>query len=484
MAQPRGFIFKATHMPHGYWAIFALQVFATLSYAILYVTLTLYMTTKLGMDAHQADIITGVFLAANYTLHMLAGAIGGKWLSYRTILLISIPMQIMGSIILSHTTIHSLYVGLALLLTGTGTMSTCINMLLSQLFAAQDERREMGFLLNYSGMNIGFFVGFLVAGYYQSHHAYHTLFTLSAVGSSIALAILLRHWDQWHDKNTTLSLCHDEAQHKRHLAGWATMMLLIPLLYLFLHHPAIGDNTILGIGMAAILLFLRIALKHKGPEKRSMLGFLILILAAQSFWMVYQLIPMALTLFIQHNVDRQLFGFHFPTGWVQNLNATSIILCAPLLAWLFKTLRSRRFKVTVPVQFACGVTLVGIGLLILPMGIHHANAAGLSPFGFIAATYVVQAIAELCINPVSYAMVGRYVPSTWQSLGMGMVLLNAGVAAVLASHISNMAVGHSTDPLLSNASYSHTFQTMGLATLGVALTLMLLLPVLHRLLKH
>ena len=484
MTRARSFLFKVQHMPSGFWAIFSLQIFATMSYAVMYATLDLYMKDTLGMPAQQANIITGVFLAMNYTLHLLAGIIGGKLLSYRTILLISIPLQILGNIILSHGSMASLYLGLALMVTGTGTMTTCINMLLSQLFEPQDERRELGFLVNYAGMNMGFFLGFYMVGYFQMHKAYGTLFSASAIASATAFGILVHFWKQWHDHHTTLTQCNHKQRHTRHVAGWALMLLLIPILYALLHHPELGDRLILSIGIIMLLCLLCITLRQKGIVRRKMVGFLILLLAAQSFWLVYQLIPMALTLFAKYNVNRTIMGYTIPTGWIQNFNTITIILFAPILAWGFKCLRDHGMRITVPIQFSLGIGLVALGLMILPIGIRHANAAGLTALGFVCATYFIQAIAELCINPVSFAMVGRYIPDTLQSFAMGMLLLNAGVAAVLASRISNLAAGRSDDPLISNANYSHTFSMMGWSTLVVALSLVLLLPVLHRLLKR
>ena len=41
-------------------------------------------------------------------------------------------------------------------------------MMLTQRFTPEDPRREGAFLWNYAGMNVGFFVGFTVAGYFQA----------------------------------------------------------------------------------------------------------------------------------------------------------------------------------------------------------------------------------------------------------------------------------------------------------------------------
>ena len=80
-------------------------------------------------------------------------------------------------------------------------------------------------------------------------------------------------------------------------------------------------------------------------------------------------------------------------------------------------------------------------------------------------------------------MVGQLVPARWQSLCMGSILLNSGVAAVLASYFSNYALdtSGSSNPLITNPSYSHSFNQLGWVTLGIAMILFLLTPVLNRL---
>ena len=98
---------------------------------------------------------------------------------------------------------------------------------------------------------------------------------------------------------------------------------------------------------------------------------------------------------------------------------------------------------------------------------------------------MLQAIAELLISPIGYSMVGELVPLRWQSICMGSTLLNSGVAAVLASYFSNYALGsgESSNPLVTNPSYSHMFNQLGWATMGVAAILFLLVPVLNRLIN-
>ena len=85
-----------------------------------------------------------------------------------------------------------MYWGLALFLTGSGLNVTCINMMLTQRFTPEDERRESAFLWNYAGMNIGFFIGFTVAGHYQQTESYSRLFLFATVGNFLAIVLALR----------------------------------------------------------------------------------------------------------------------------------------------------------------------------------------------------------------------------------------------------------------------------------------------------
>ena len=53
---------KTQGMPKSLYLVCILQVFSTISFAVMYSTLTLYMKQKLGFSSSQADLIAGVFL--------------------------------------------------------------------------------------------------------------------------------------------------------------------------------------------------------------------------------------------------------------------------------------------------------------------------------------------------------------------------------------------------------------------------------------
>ena len=110
-------------------------------------------------------------------------------------------LQVFGCATMSVGTVDTMYLGLALFLTGSGLNVTCINMMLTQRFAPADLRRESAFFWNYAGMNVGFFVGFAVAGHYQLTESYSRLFLFATIGNFLAIVLAFFNWkalaDAW-----------------------------------------------------------------------------------------------------------------------------------------------------------------------------------------------------------------------------------------------------------------------------------------------
>ena len=132
--------------PEGTAALFFIQIFATLGFAVLYSTLVLYATKHLHLGVKEATVLMGVFGAFNYGLHLFGGYLGGRFLSNRKLFVGSMALQVIGCACIASGTLPLFYVGLALFLTGSGFNVTCINLMLTQRFTPEDPRREGAFL--------------------------------------------------------------------------------------------------------------------------------------------------------------------------------------------------------------------------------------------------------------------------------------------------------------------------------------------------
>src|SRR5689334_15243256 len=228
---------RLAHIPEGTAALFFIQIFSTLGFAVLYSTLVLYATRHLHFSAKEASAIMGVFGAFNYGLHLFGGYLGGRFLSNRNLFIGGMVLQVAGCAILSVGSVSSLYWGLALFLTGSGLNVTCLNMMLTQRFAPDDIRREGAFLWNYAGMNVGFFIGFTVAGHYQLTENYTSLFLFATLGNVAAIVLAAVNWKTLADRNTPLLEASASAFHSRFAAGVAILLGLVPVVWFLLQHP-------------------------------------------------------------------------------------------------------------------------------------------------------------------------------------------------------------------------------------------------------
>ena len=471
-------------MPSGAGALFLIQIFSTLGFSVLYSTLILYATKGLHMNDTLATSITGSFVALNYFLHLLGGYIGGRYLSYRSLFFVGMLSQVVGCILISVPDTSYLLWGLSAFLGGSGLNVTCINCMVTQLFEPDDKRREAAFLWNYSGMNVGFFIGFSLGGYFHLTQGYRELFLLSALGNLIAMAMLFYNWKKLKDRDTSFIAMPALLQRNSRLLGIGMVIALVLSLRILLEHTTFCNQLILVIGALMLALLVTLSFKEPGQSQRNkMRAYIILALASSIFWTLYQLAPMGLNLFIERNVDRHLFGIIIAPQWVQNINTIVIILGGPILSVVFTQMRERGMNISIPFQFSLALLLIGSAFVILPIGINFADAQGYVNFNWILASYILQSAGELFISPIGYAMVGQLAPLHLRGLMMGMWMMITGIAAISSDHFSKMALGSaiSTDPLVTNASFSHTFGILGWTAIAAGVVLLVAVPIVTRL---
>ena len=468
--------------PEGAAALFFIQIFATLGFAVLYSTLVLYATKHLRLGTREATALMGVFGAFNYGLHLFGGYLGGRFLSNRNLFVGGMALQVVGCACIATGTLALFYVGLALFLTGSGLNVTCINMMLTQRFTPEDPRREGAFLWNYAGMNVGFFVGFSVAGHFQATESYSNLFIFATLGNFVAIILAFFNWKTLSDRNTSLLEKTPKQFRLRNLVGVGILIGLVPVVWFMLQVPGWTELIVKAICGAVALMLIYLTVRHQDRrEKRNMTAYVILSVGSLMFWSLYQMAPSGLMLFAVNNVNLVVGPVTIQPQWIQNINTVCIVLGGPLLAALFTRMRARGWSVDIPKQFACSLLLMAAAFLILPLGIKLAGD-GKSAFAWLFWSYVLQSIGELLISPIGYAMIGKLAPRQYQGIMMGSWMLWTGLASLFAGDFSGMIpnpVG--TTPATTNAGYAKLFTQLGIGTLAVGVALVVLIPFLRKL---
>jgi POT family proton-dependent oligopeptide transporter len=392
-------------------------------------------------------------------------------------------LQVFGCATIALGTENALYWGLALFLTGSGLNVTCINMMLTQRFAPEDDRRESAFLWNYAGMNVGFFVGFAVAGHYQLTEDYTSLFLFATVGNFASIVLALVNWKALRDLSTPLLEATQRQFRGRFALGIAVLVFVPPVVWFALQRT--GSTEALMKAFCAVVAGWLVYLTIRHPDRReqnNMWAYLVLMLGSLVFWSLYQMAPSGLQLFAINNVDLRVWGITIAPQWVQNINTLTIVIGGPLLAALFTDLRAKGWKIDLPKQFAVSLILMGLGFLALPVGIGLADEAGKSAFVWLFLSYLLQSVGELLISPIGYAMIGKLAPRQYQGIMMGSFMLVTGLASLFAGDFSGMVPEPAGSTALdTNAGYASLFARLGWSSVAVGVVLVLLIPKLRRL---
>src|SRR5205085_1513169 len=212
---------------------------------------------------------------------LFGGYLGGRFLSNRNLFVGGMALQVIGCACIATGTLALFYVGLALFLTGSGLNVTCINMMLTQRFTPEDPRREGAFLWNYAGMNIGFFIGFYVAGHFQKTESYSNLFIFATVGNFVAIILAGLTWKTLADRRTVLQDTTRKQFQLRQLAGIGILIGLVPIVWFMLQRPGWTETLIKGICAVVALTLIYITVRHSDQrEQRNMTAYLILTLGS------------------------------------------------------------------------------------------------------------------------------------------------------------------------------------------------------------
>ena len=477
---------RIANIPEGTAALFFIQVFATLGFAVLYSTLVLYTTRHLDFSVKEATAIMGVFGAFNYGLHLFGGYLGGRFLSNRNLFVGGMVLQVLGCATISLGSAPAMYWGLALFLTGSGLNVTCLNMMLTQRFAPEDNRRESAFLWNYAGMNVGFFIGFAVAGHYQLTENYTSLFLFATVGNFLAIVLAGGNWKALRDLNTPLLEKSVVQFRARFAIGIAVLVFVPPGVWFALQRTGSTELLLKAVCAAVGLWLVYLTVTHRDlRERNNMWAYLVLTLGSLVFWSLYQMAPSGLQLFAVNNVNLFVWGVEVAPQWIQNINTVVIVLGGPFLASFFTRLRARGWMVDLPQQFALSLVLMGVGFLCLPLGISFADEAGKVAFVWLFLNYVLQSVGELLISPIGYAMIGKLAPRQYQGIMMGSFMLVTGLASLFAGDFSGMVPEPAgTTALATNPEYATLFARLGWGSTAVGVTLALMIPLLRRLISE
>jgi POT family proton-dependent oligopeptide transporter len=398
-----------------------------------------------------------------------------------------------------------LFVSLGLVIVGNGYFKPNISTIVGELYSQTDRRRDAGFTIFYMGINLGSIFSQLLAPWIAVTYGYMWGFALAGFGMLLAALRFQIASSSLKDYGNPPA----DAP-KRGVIIFICSLLAVPVIWFLMNNAmeaasmgsSEGDAAggVIGYIMAQPLLgkvmFATYIIAMLGLPIWAMAGLdkearsklivaVILCFFSVVFWTLFEQAGSSLTLFAERNTDRMIGSYEMPAGQAQAFNPVFIVIMAPLFSLMWNWLGKRNAEPSVPFKFVIALALVGIGFLALVFGARFHNEAFQVALFWLALTYFIHSVGELCISPVGLSMITKLSPQKMVGLMMGVWFMSSAMAqyagGIVAQFASTETVGGQVlNPEVSLNTYLGVFQTIGIAGLVSAGVLLLLAPFLQK----
>jgi POT family proton-dependent oligopeptide transporter len=453
--------------PKGLSTLFFTEMWERFSYYGLRPLLILFMAAALadggfGFDRDQASAIVGIYGFSVYLASLPGGWVADRLLGLRRAILYGAALISLGHISIGVSAFAGsrlpFFLGLILIVLGTGLLKPNISAIVGDLYPEGGERRDAGFSIFYMGINVGAFAGQLVTGFLGEQVGWHWGFSAAGVGMLLGLiTFAIRSKTTLGDIGLQPTRHPDAAVQARQertvklvlggaLAALALVIALTAAGTITIDAQAIGQSLVYVTLAAVVLFFLSVFLTGglTGDEKKRVAVIFVLFVFAMIFWSAFEQAPTSLNLFARDFTDRQLGGFEIPATWFQSVNSGFIILLAPLFAALWVGLGKRGIDLSSPIKFAGGLAFAGIGFVLMVWAANRVVASGgaalVSPW-WLVGSYFFQTVGELMLSPVGLSSMTKLSPRKYVGQMMGIWF----TASALGNLVAGLVGGH-VDP--------------------------------------
>jgi POT family proton-dependent oligopeptide transporter len=438
--------------PRGLSTLFFTEMWERFSYYGMRALLILFMTAApatggLGFDTAKAGAVYGLYTSMVYLLTLPGGWLADRWLGQRRSVLYGGILIASGHFSMAIPLLTTFYLGLALIVIGTGLLKGNIAVLVGQLYAPNDNRRDAGFSIYYMGINLGAFLAPLVCGYLGQRVNWHLGFAAAGFGMVLGLVQYVlggRHLGTAGEQPAVAASPEAAAAGRRQAIAWTSAALIAAVVFGIAVAIGALDVTAAQIAewvgwslLAGTVVFFGWLYLDRSwtPEERGRLYVVgVFFLCAAVFWSVFEQAGSTLNLFADRSTHNVAFGWSFPSSWYQSLNALFIIIFAPIFAWLWITLGRR--EPASPTKFSFGLIGVGAGFLVLvPAALAAGSGAQVSPM-WLTLTYLIHTWAELSLSPVGLSSMTKLAPVRIAGLMMGVWYLGSSVGNYIAGQMA------------------------------------------------
>ena len=474
--------------PKGMVTLFFTEMWERMSYYGMRALLVLYMTGAvtgfnpgLGWSQVDAQAIYGIYVGMVYFMVIPGGWLADNVLGHQKAVLIGAIIIALGHFTLAIPLTETFFLGLILVVLGTGLLKGNISTIVGQLYKPGDSRVQAGYTIFYMSINIGSTLGFLICSWLGEKIGWHWGFGAAGVGMFFGL---LQYINFKHLLGEAGNKPNDMPQVQRDsyikwskiTAGLMVIVIALGLLGIITVEPrAFAENFAYFLTAVAAVYFVYLFLFAglSATEKKNVFLLLILFVGAAAFWSGFDQSASSLSIFARDYTDLTLNGLSgsfgmeegFPIGWLQFANPIFVVIFAPIFAGIWMHLGRMNLDPSLPVKFSIGLFFMALSFVVMIYAVNLAMEV--SPVGmqWLVITYLLQTWGELALSPIGLSAFSQYAPKKYIGQMFGLWFLASAIGGVLAGLLG----GEALDSGLESISPVFEFMIQYYVVIGLAL---------------
>ncbi len=465
--RPDFFKSKVLGHPSGLFVLFFTEMWERFSFYGMRVLLINFLTAAAvgsnpgwAWSAENAGALFGTYAMLLYLTPILGGVVADKLTGYRWAVVIGAVIMTLGHAAMAIETEFWLYVGLALLVIGTGFFKPNMTSIISEMYKDLPEKKDGAFTIFYMGVNAGAFFGMMLCGYLAEKVGWSYGFGLAGI---FMLLGTLQFWfakplfgdiggvPEKAVEKTAEDIKRDEENGVEKQNPFTTIdKILIVISSIIGLGYAINDplskiggldlfKWLDGVGssfglkgqyvavLVALFVFLFLVIsrisRYTKVVRDRMIAVIIFAFFTVFFWMSFEQGASSLVLFARDNVDRVLTG---DSQTIFNvMNALLTVIPLGIVTWVLILLAKETGKevpfsnVVLAVCFICIWILAG--WMLYKEFSAEASEITVSWFSILNSFFII-ALADL----FSKWWDSKYNPSAATKYGLGLIIMSIG----------------------------------------------------------
>lgn len=300
--------------PKGLPYLFFTEMWERFGYYLMLGIFVLYMidvNKGLAIPDRQADDIFGTFIAFTYLTPFLGGFLADRKFGYIKSVYFGGILMGLGYLGLALPGMTTFYLSIGLVIIGNGFFKPNISTLLGNLYSDPQykDRKDSGYNLFYMGINIGAFLGPILAAFMRNKYSWSAAFATAGIGMFIGLIVFTIGLKHIRHADVMKPVEEGDATMGKVFGGVFLPALVAGVIGWMLPGNYLGSDSTDGFIAAAIpvvIFYISLYAKANATDKRPIAALLAIFALSLVFWAVFKQNGTALTRWAKYYTDREV----------------------------------------------------------------------------------------------------------------------------------------------------------------------------------